>query len=155
MVDVQNRKKCFVLLVENKERSAYNRAEYKHERAAAMHEYSLTKQIVTIANNTAKANHAARINTVSVVLGEHSGIIPDSVQMYFDMIAAGTEAEGAALRIRMVKQEMHCPSCNRNFIRPRFSFACPDCGTLGNPTDTGNEYYVESVELEIDEKIQE
>jgi hydrogenase nickel incorporation protein HypA/HybF len=44
---------------------------------------------------------------------------------------------------------MHCPHCDKNFIRPRFSFACPDCGTLGSPTQIGNEFYVESLELEV------
>lgn len=113
-----------------------------------MHEYPLTERIVNIANDTARRHGAARVLAVSLVIGETSGIIPDSVQLYFDLIAEGTPAEGAALRVRQVKPEMHCPQCNANFIRPRFSFACPVCGTLGSPTDVGKEFYVESVELE-------
>ncbi len=114
-----------------------------------MHEYSLTKQIVKIVNNTALNNDAGKVNSVRLVIGESSGIIPDSVQLYFDMIAQGTPAEGAQLVISCIASQMHCPNCDKNFIRPRFSFECPDCGTLGNPTDIGNEFYVESVELEI------
>lgn len=114
-----------------------------------MHEYSLTKQIVKIVNDTAAGNNAVKVYSVSLVLGENSAVIPDSVQLYYDMIAAGTPAEGAEIKVRYVKSQMHCPVCNKNFIRPRFSFECPDCGTLGNPTETGNEFYVESVELEV------
>ena len=114
-----------------------------------MHEYSLTKRIVKIINNAALDNNAKKVSLVRLIVGESSGIIPDSVQMYFDMIAQGTPAEGAKLLVKVIKTQMHCPKCDKNFIRPRFSFECPDCGTLGNPTGIGNEFFVESVELEI------
>ncbi len=113
-----------------------------------MHEYGLTKQIVSIINQAARDNGAARVSAAFLVIGENTSIIPESVQMYYDMIARGTPAEGAKLNVRMVKVEMHCPQCGKNFVRPRFSFACPICGTLGSPTEVGNECYVESVELE-------
>ncbi len=116
-----------------------------------MHEYGLTKRMVHIVNQAAAAHHATRVLTVFVVIGENSSVIPDSVQVYFDMIAAGTPAQGAVLSVRTVKAEMHCPSCGKNFERPRFSFACPLCGRLGSPTETGNECYVERVELETDD----
>ena len=116
-----------------------------------MHEYSLTRQIVKIVNRAAAEHGALRVTQVRLVLGENSGIIPESVQLYFDQIARGTPAEGAKLSLRMVPPEMRCPLCERNFIRPRFSFECPTCGTLGQPTDIGNEFYVEGVELETDE----
>lgn len=113
-----------------------------------MHEFSLTKQIVNIVNDAALMHCAVKVNAVHIVAGENTGIIPESVQMYFDMIAKDTKAQGAKLDVRLIKAEMHCPLCGKNFHRPLFSFACPDCGTLGSPTDIGNEFYVESVELE-------
>ncbi len=113
-----------------------------------MHEYGLTKQIVNIVNDAALKHGAVKVNTVHLVVGENTSIIPESVQMYFDMIAKDTIAQGAKLYVRLIKAEMHCPLCRKNFQRPLFSFACPDCGTLGSPTDIGNEFYVESVELE-------
>lgn len=113
-----------------------------------MHEYALTKRIVAIVNEAALTNGAKRVNAVHLVVGENTGIIPDSVQMYFDMIAEGTAAMGAKLAVRSVQSEMRCPVCEQNFVRPRFSFACPTCGALGSPTEVGNECYVESVELE-------
>jgi hydrogenase nickel incorporation protein HypA/HybF len=113
-----------------------------------MHEYALTERIVRIALETAEKQNAARVSAVTLVIGETSGVIAESVQMYFDLIAEGTKAEGARLNLRVVKPEMRCPRCEKNFIRPRFSFECPDCGALGSPTEIGKEFYVESVELE-------
>lgn len=114
-----------------------------------VHEYALTKRIVQIVNGAAAAHSAARVSAVYLVVGENSGILPDSVQMYFDMIARGTPGEGAALHMRTVRPEMRCPRCGVSFVRPRFSFACPACGALGVPTDVGNEFYVERAELDI------
>ena len=113
-----------------------------------MHEYGLTKQIVKIVNDTAQKHGALKVNAVQIVVGENTSIIPESVQMYFDMIAKDSPAQGARLNVRLIKAEMYCPRCGNNFQRPLFSFACPECGTLGSPTDIGNEFYVESVELE-------
>jgi len=116
-----------------------------------MHEYALTKQIAAVINGAAAAHNAQKVLAAFLVVGENTGVIPESVQMYFDMIARGTPAEGAVLHMRVVRPEMRCPDCGINFVRPRFSFACPVCGTLGNPTEIGNECYVEKVELDIKE----
>lgn len=113
-----------------------------------MHEYALTKRIVQIVGDTAAAHGASRVTAAHLVIGENTSVIPESVQMYYDIIARGTPAEGATLHVRVVKPEMHCPVCDKNFARPRFSFACPACGALGNPTDVGNEFFVERVEIE-------
>lgn len=116
-----------------------------------MHEYAQTKQAVHIVNQAALAHGAKKVTAAFLVIGENTGIIPDSLQFYFDMIARGTPAQGATLHVRTVPAEMRCPQCDENFQRPRFSFACPRCGALGRPTDIGNECYVESVELECEE----
>jgi len=113
-----------------------------------MHEYALTKSIVHIVNDAAARHGAKQVNAVWLVVGENTGVIPDSVQMYYDMIAKGTAARGAVLHTRLVRAEMRCPHCDENFRRPLFSFACPACGALGHPTQAGNEFYVEHIEIE-------
>lgn len=113
-----------------------------------MHEYALTARIVRLVNDTAEKHRAVRVDAVYLVIGENTSIIPDSVQLYYDIIAKGTPAAGAVLHTRLIPAEMHCARCDNNFRRPRFSFACPICGELGSPTDIGNECYVERVELE-------
>ncbi len=114
-----------------------------------MHEYALTKRIVEIINRAAEKNGAKRVNSVKLMIGENTGIMPDSVQVYFEIIAQGTPAQDAKLHLNIVQTEMRCKVCNNNFLKPRFSFTCPDCGELGSPTETGNECFVESVELEV------
>ncbi len=114
-----------------------------------MHEYGPTKQIVQIVNDAAQKHGAVKVTAAHLVIGENTSLIPDCVQMYFDKIARGTKAEGAVLHIALIKSEMYCSHCGKNFVRPLFSFECPTCHTLGSPTEIGNEFYVEKVELEV------
>lgn len=54
------------------------------------------------------------------------------------------------LTIKDIKPLMKCDRCGRLFERKRFSFTCPRCGGDGSPTDIGKEFYIESVDLEVD-----
>jgi len=114
-----------------------------------MHEYFLIKSIVQTVNKAAEEHKAGKIKAVFLVAGENRCFIPDSAQMYFDTLAKGTAAEGAVLRVRVVKAEMHCAGCGKNFIRQSFSFNCPVCGSPGGPADTGDEFYIERIEAEV------
>ncbi len=47
-----------------------------------MHEYPVTVQIVDIASETARKNKG-RVRRIDLVVGEDSGFIGESIQMYF------------------------------------------------------------------------
>ena len=66
-----------------------------------MHEYPVTVQIVDIASETARKNKG-RVRRIDLVVGEDSGFIGESIQMYFDVVAEGTLCEGAKLVIDSV-----------------------------------------------------
>ncbi|NLI93080.1 MAG: hydrogenase maturation nickel metallochaperone HypA [Peptococcaceae bacterium] len=113
-----------------------------------MHEYPITEQIVKIASEKAKENNARRVTRITLVVGEYSGFIGESIQMYFDIISKGTLCEGAVLEMENVKAKWRCPSCGIDYIRKPLSFACPQCGQDGEPTTIGKEFYVKNLEVE-------
>jgi hydrogenase nickel incorporation protein HypA/HybF len=115
-----------------------------------MHEYPVTVQIVDIASETARKNNG-HVRRIDLVVGEDSGFIGESIQMYFDVVAEGTLCEGAQFFIVDVKPQLRCDSCGNLFERKRFSFQCPFCGGDGSPTEIGKEFYVKSVELEVED----
>ena len=116
-----------------------------------MHEYPVTEQIVRVAVEHAIKNKAARITRISLVVGEMSGFIGDSIGMYFDIISRGTLAEGAVLEIEHIKPKLRCVSCSHYFERKPFSFACPRCGQDGVPSEIGKEFYLKDIEIETGE----
>ena len=93
-----------------------------------MHELSLTQGIVRIVCDAAQKENALRVLKVNLAVGEDSGIMPDCVQTYYDLLAKGTVAEGAALNATTVRTTLFCEACQKEFERARFSFSCPNCG---------------------------
>lgn len=114
-----------------------------------MHEYPVTLEIVRIAEKTAREK-GGTVKAIHLVVGEDSGFIGESIQMYFDVISEGTLCEGALLTIKDIRPKMKCDRCGRLFERKRFSFTCPYCGGDGSPTEIGKEFYIESVDLEVE-----
>ncbi len=104
--------------------------------------------MIEIAEERGKASGAVRVSRISLVVGERSGYISESIRMYFDLIARDTICENAELDIRTVKPLLRCPACGTEFERVPFSFACPACGTDGMPTEAGKEFYIEEIEIE-------
>ena len=113
-----------------------------------MHEYPITEQIVKMALNHLEESGAQKVTSIHLVLGENSGIVPESIHMYFDLIAEGTPCSQAEIEISRIKAKLRCPSCGTEFVRKPLSFACPVCGTDGHPTDIGKEFYLDSIEVE-------
>jgi hydrogenase nickel incorporation protein HypA/HybF len=113
-----------------------------------MHEYPLTTEIVRIAAAKAAESQAAKVTRITLVVGELSGFAFESIQMYFEIIAEGTVCAGAELAVTKVKARWHCPRCGELFQRQPLSFACPLCGTEGEPSEIGREFYVDKIEVE-------
>lgn len=113
-----------------------------------MHEYAITKSIVRLVIEEAEKVNASRVSQIHLVIGDLSSIIDDSVRMYFNLIAEDTVAEGAELVFERIKAEFYCKSCGKRYEKPIQGFACPQCGSLGSPTDVGKEFYIKSIEVE-------
>lgn len=115
-----------------------------------MHELPLVQSIISKASAHAQEHGALAVKYISLVVGDGTGYVPESIQMYFDIAAAGTPCAGARLAITRVKPLMRCAACGKLFERKPFSFACPDCGGEGSPTETGKELYIDEIEILID-----
>ena len=85
---------------------------------------------------------------VSLVIGDYSGYVGESVQMYFDIISQDTICEGALVGITHVKPKLRCAKCGELFEKKPMTFDCPECDGQGEPTEIGKEFYIESIEIE-------
>lgn len=117
-----------------------------------MHEASVTEALIKLALEEAQKNGASRVTSISLVVGETTGYMAESLEFYFRSFSKGTTLEGAELKLTYVKPKIRCPSCGKLFERKQFSFDCPDCGTPGTMTSVGNEFYIDSIEIEKDGK---
>lgn len=113
-----------------------------------MHEYSIACEIIRISENSAKEKGALKILNIGLVIGDYSGFIGESIQMYFDEISKGTLCEGAIISMKHIRPKLKCRECHKFFELQHFSFICSECGGMGQPTDIGKEFYVEYIEVD-------
>ncbi|MFN8498749.1 MAG: hydrogenase maturation nickel metallochaperone HypA [Anaerolineae bacterium] len=114
-----------------------------------MHELAVTQGILSVALEAAARAGAQRIDAIDLVIGDLASIVDDSVQFYFDILARGSPAEGAALRFRRVPAEAHCFACGAEFaVGATLLEACPRCGSGQLLVTGGREFYVESIEVD-------
>lgn len=111
-----------------------------------MHELMVTESLLEIALRHAREAEAPRITDLYLVIGELSSVIDDSVQFYWDIVSEGTAAEGATLHFRRILAEMACQECAETYD-PKASLTCPACGSNKVRVVSGQEFYLEAIEV--------
>ena len=112
-----------------------------------MHELMVTESLLEIALRHARDAGAGRITDLHLVIGELSSVIDDSVQFYWDIVSEGTPAEGATLHFRRVPAEMACQECAETYD-PKVNLTCPACGSANVRIVSGQEFYLEAIEVD-------
>lgn len=113
-----------------------------------MHELSITENILAIAIKHAKESSADRVTAINLVIGQLSSIVNDSVQFYWDMINENTICEGSILHFTRIPAAFRCLDCNHEYQLEVLLSPCPACGSLHNEIIAGEEFYLDSIEIE-------
>jgi hydrogenase nickel incorporation protein HypA/HybF len=80
-----------------------------------MHEYHAVKELLDQVIVKAKANGAARISKIKIVVGKLLGFEESSLRLYFETISEETIAAGSLLEIRYVDSNSQNKSGGREF----------------------------------------
>lgn len=113
-----------------------------------MHEMAVTANILHLVLDETERAGASRVKKITLVIGELSSILDDSVQLYFDLLCEDTPAAGATLEFKRVAATLRCRNCGHTFTKQGSSFVCPACGGDGALTGDAKEFYIESIEVE-------
>jgi len=113
-----------------------------------MHELSVTESILEIALRHAEASGAAQVTDIHLVIGQLATIVDDSVQFYWDMISQKTPAEHARLHFWRVPAELECQACGQRYGLADSDLACPNCTSLSFHILTGEEFFMEAIDVE-------
>jgi hydrogenase nickel incorporation protein HypA/HybF len=112
-----------------------------------MHELSVAESLMSLVIENAKNSDAKNVIKVSIVVGNLSGIVVDSLKFCFDEVKKDTAAKNADLVIDEVSATAYCIKCENKFRVGQYAFACPDCGETIIPSG-GNELYLKDMEVE-------
>lgn len=113
-----------------------------------MHELSIASYLLEAVAAHAQEVGASRVLAINLVIGERAGIVDDSLQFCFELLAPGTLAEGAKINTRRTPMRFHCPGCDDEYTPSGEHFRCPRCGAVGAVADDGSELLIESIEIE-------
>lgn len=105
-----------------------------------MHELSLASAIVDTVERHAGGE---RVSVITLRVGALRQVVPESLELYVDIVGRGTVCEGARLDVELVPARLAC--CGVEWEPP--SFRCPSCAG-GGEVISGDEFLVESIELE-------
>lgn len=113
-----------------------------------MHEASITESIMTAAlADLEKSGVTGRVTAVHVTTGVCQGLIPESMQMFYDMEKPGTPLENSELVITVQPMVAHCPACDTDHELDIPVMYCPECGTTMDLVK-GKEILITSIEVE-------
>lgn len=116
---------------------------------ARVHELSVTQSILEIVLRHSREAGAGRILAISLVIGDLTGFVDESIQFYFDFLAKDTPANGAKLRFQRIAPRVRCYACQAEYAPPNSRvWVCPGCEALGGEVIAGKEFYVESIEVD-------
>jgi hydrogenase nickel incorporation protein HypA/HybF len=115
-----------------------------------MHEVGLMQSALELAEEQARLRGASRIHRITLRVGKLAGVEPEALAFAFDVVTAGTMADGASLGVESVPVACFCASCRAEFAPEELVFACPRCGVPSADVRTGRELDLVSLEVSGD-----
>jgi hydrogenase nickel incorporation protein HypA/HybF len=94
--------------------------------------------------------HAAgrRVTVVSLRVGRLRQVVPETLEFYFEFVARDTVCEGARLEMEVVDAVLRCNPCGHEWAIEIPAFRCPACSGSDVGVAAGDEFEVESIEVE-------
>lgn len=117
-----------------------------------MHELSITQGVLDVALDAAHKAGAERILAINLVIGDLSSIVDNSVQFYFDFLSRDTPAAGAVLHFRREAATAQCHQCGHQCAATiPLVASCPACGSERLQITGGDQFFIESIEVNDDD----
>ena len=113
-----------------------------------MHELAVTESIINIALEYANKAGAKRVTDVYLVIGRLSSIVDDSVQFYWEIISKDTICANSQLHFQRIPANLICLDCGNEFQLSEELTPCPTCGSAKIKVITGDEFSLDSIEIE-------
>jgi len=116
-----------------------------------MHEASIVQSLIDLVRENVP--EGSRVRKVHVRVGLLTGVSPDSMQFYFEILREGTPCEEADLAVALEPLKAECESCGRQMMLDEPLWLCPHCGGSRLRFANGDELNLSSIEVEDGENL--
>lgn len=110
-----------------------------------MHELALSSAIV---NTAVKHADGRRVSSIQLRVGRLRQVVPDTLSFYFEFVARDSLCEGAELQQVLIDARLRCRSCDLAWAVEIPAFRCPHCSGADVEIAAGDEFEVQSIEIE-------
>ncbi len=114
-----------------------------------MHEMGIVTHLAKTLDEMAPENHITKYGSVTLQVGEVSGIITDlfiDAWNYFK--PRHPLLKDCELKLETIPAVTFCGDCERNYPTVKYGRTCPYCGSENTWLITGNECIIKEVEAE-------
>jgi hydrogenase nickel incorporation protein HypA/HybF len=112
-----------------------------------MHELGIVTHVAKTLDELAVENKITKIGSVTLQIGEVSGIMTDLFTDCWDYFKVKhpvmSEAE---LRIETIPAVTFCEDCRQEYETVKYGRICPNCGSEHTYLVAGNEYNIKEIE---------
>ena len=113
-----------------------------------MHELSIAQSLMQLVLAEAEKANARKVLTVSLKVGELTGVVPDSLFFCFELLSKSTIAENAKIIIEKVPLRGYCSQCKDSFAITQNRYQCTTCGNTHIDLTSGRELQIDHLEIE-------
>ncbi len=116
-----------------------------------MHEMGIVLHLARTLEDTAAGQNIVKIGSVTLQVGEVSGIMTDYFCDCWDYFSARHPVlAGSKLVLETIKAVTHCDGCGKNYETVKHGRQCPHCGSYETWLITGNECIIKEIEAETE-----
>ena len=113
-----------------------------------MHELGVVFHVIKDLEKVAAENNVAKINKVTLQLGEVSTVIPHYLTDCWKWASAKHElTDGAQLIIEPIPAVTWCEDCQKEYGTVEHGKICPHCGSEHTYLLQGNEFMIKEIEV--------
>lgn len=113
-----------------------------------MRELQIIRSIFDQILRSVQEDGGKRVTRLQLAIGELFDLDPAFIQTHWREYNQGTGAEQAQLHMRLIPAEVQCMACFQKYRPVEKKIWCPSCGSFGAKILTGEECYLESIEIE-------
>ena len=117
-----------------------------------MHELSIVTHVAKTLDELAEENHLSKIGSVTLEIGEVSGIMTDYFEECWDYFKRKHPLlKDAKLYIEVIKAVTFCEDCKQEYETVKYGRICPHCGSEHTYLVVGNECNIKEIEAETEQ----
>ena len=119
-----------------------------------MHELGIVIHVIRTLEETAEENNIVRIGSVTLSVGEVSGVVEEQLRDCWDYFKTKKDlVKDAVLKLETVPAVTFCTNCRKDYETLRYGKTCPYCDSPETYLVQGNEFFIKEIEAETTQTL--